>query len=87
MAKGTRYTKELKDEVLAKIAKGEQSAMKVAESFGINHKTVYNWMAAQKEATGVSLAQYNRLRRENTELLQIIGELTLNIKKKKNRDS
>ena len=82
MTKGVRYPKELKDEVLAEIAKGERSAMSIAESYGLIPKTVYNWMAAQTKQTGISLAQYNRLKRENAELLQIIGELTHNIKKK-----
>lgn len=83
MPKGIKYSKELKEEVLAEIAKGETSAAKIAESFGLNPKTVYNWMAAQSQETGVSLAQYNRLKRENDELLKIIGELTHDLKKKK----
>lgn len=83
MGKGTWYSKETKDEVLSEIAKGEHSAMAVAKQFGINPKTVYNWMAAQNNESGVSLAQFNRLKRENNELLEIIGELTFNLKKKK----
>ena len=77
------YSKELKQEVLAEVTKGERSVKDIAETFGINPKNVYNWMAISSKQSGVSLAQHNRLKRENAELLQIIGELTHNIKKKR----
>lgn len=83
MPKGKMYSKELRQEVLAEIAKGERSVTDIAETFGVNPKNVYNWMAKSSKQTDVSLAQHNRLKRENAELLQIIGELTHNIKKKK----
>lgn len=77
------YSKQLRQEVLAEVTKGERSANEIAESFGINPKNVYNWMAKSSKESGVSLAQHNKLKRENAELLQIIGELTHNIKKKR----
>lgn len=83
VGKGNRYSAKLKQEILAEIAKGERSAMQIAQDHGVNPKTVYNWMAAQKTETGVSLAKHNRLKREHAELLQLVGELTHNLKKKK----
>ena len=81
MPKGKTYPKELKQEVLAEVTKGEKSVSEIANIFGIIPKNIYNWMAKSSQESGVSLSQYNRLKRENAELLQIIGELTHNIKK------
>ena len=82
--KGNKYSPKLKQEILSEIAKGERSAIRIAQEHDVNPKTVYNWMASQKAGDGVSLAKYNRLKREHAELLQLVGELTHDLKKKKN---
>lgn len=83
VGKGNKYPPSLKQKILSEIAKGERSAAQIAQDHDVNPKTVYNWMAATKTNSGVSLAKYNRLKREHAELLQLVGELTHDIKKKK----
>jgi len=55
--------KEVKDEILSKVKSGE-NIKQVSEQYGISDRTIYNWLG--KKATGtVSLAEHNRLRKEN----------------------
>jgi transposase len=82
MAKGVWYPKELKEEIIDKIKQGGKSAAQIARDYGINEKTVYNWLTKEKTERN-PIIEINRLKRENEELLRIIGELTHDIKKNK----
>ena len=54
-----------------------------ARKHGVSYKTVYNWLSKQSKGTGVSWGDYNRLRGENQQLKQIIGEMALNLSRSK----
>ena len=79
-----RIPKEIKDEILSRIKKGEKAPQLAAE-YGISSKTIYNWL--QRGITGeISHLEYSRLRRERDDLLKLVGNLTLEVnKRKKNR--
>ncbi len=73
-----KYSKEIRGEVLSKVGDGER-VMVLAKQYGISDKTIYGWL---RKATGedvVSIIKYNRLKRENSELKRLIGELTLDM--------
>lgn len=77
--------KEIKDEVLARIKQG-QKVPQLAEQYGISTKTIYNWLSAGVQAE-VSTLEYARLKRERDDLLRLVGNLTLEVeKRKKKRD-
>lgn len=79
----TPIAKEVKDEILEKIKKGEK-VITVSQQYGISEKTIYTWL--RKKAMGtVSLLQYNRLKNENHQLKQIIGVLTLELERTKKK--
>lgn len=74
--------KEIKEQILARIKNDGVPVAQAAKEHGINPKTVYNWMRSKTVSDGAVL-EISRLKRENKELLEIIGELTHELKKPK----
>lgn len=83
----TGISGEVKAEVIAKVKAG-QKVSELAKQYGISIKTVYNWLRGQVTEQ-VSWREYKRVMKENEQLKQILGVLTLELektKKKKNRN-
>jgi len=70
--------KEIKQEILAKVKLGSK-VVDLAKQYGVSDRSIYAWL--QKDTTDefVSILKYNKLKRENTELKRLIGELTLDL--------
>ena len=75
--------KEVKEEVLSKIKSGE-SAASVAQKFGISVKTIYGWLR-WASTNKVSLLEFSKLKKENRQLKEIIGVLSLEVEKSKKK--
>jgi transposase-like protein len=74
-----------KEEILLAIKNGLR-VTEAAERFGTSSKTIYAWLRGQADNTGTSSLEISRLRRENQELKEIVGWLTLEKKRgEKNR--
>ena len=82
MSTGHFIAKEIKEQILARIKNDGVPVAQAAKEHGINPKTVYNWMRSTTVSDGAVL-EIGRLKRENKELLEIIGELTHELKKPK----
>ena len=79
-----RIPRQTKVEVLEKVKNGEKVA-DLASQYGISDKTIYNWLRVQTKPE-ISLMEWNKLKRENQDLKQIIGLVTLELERsKKNR--
>ena len=76
--------KEIKEDILKRIKEEGITVKQAAEEHGISTKTIYNWMRGKTVADG-SILEISRLKRENKELLEIIGELTHDLKKSKKK--
>jgi transposase-like protein len=74
--------KEIKEQILKRIKEEGITVRAAAEEHGISTKTIYNWMR-NKIVTDGSILEISRLKRENKELLEIIGELTHTLKRAK----
>ena len=74
--------KEIKEQILKRIKEEGITVSQAATDAGISTKTIYNWMRS-KMITDGSILEISRLKRENKELLEIIGELTHDLKKSK----
>lgn len=74
--KAYRIAKEIKDEILAKIKNEGLSVADAAANYGIHAGTIYNWLGTKATGT-VSLLEHNKLKKENEQLKQIIGDLTI----------
>jgi transposase-like protein len=77
-----RISKEVKDEVLAKIRTGAK-VKEVADQYGISDKSIYAWLSAEILPDGISQLKYNKIKKENDELKRIIGLLTLDLSRGK----
>lgn len=66
--------------------KAGEPANTVAEKYGISPKTIYGWLR-WRTVKGVSWLDYAKLKRENQQLKEIIGVLTLEVAKSKKKTS
>lgn len=78
-------SKEIRAEILSRIKNEGISVPKVAEQYGISDKTIYSWLRAGVTGTSNPVLEINRLRRENEDLLTIIGKLTADDLRKKKK--
>lgn len=76
--------KEIKEQILKRIKEEGITVSQAAADAGISSKTIYNWMRSKTVFDG-SILEISRLKRENKELLEIIGELTHEVKKSKKK--
>ena len=76
--------REIGAEVVAKVQSG-RTAREVAEEYGLQVKTVYNWLASTARSTGVNVNEISRLKRENELLKSIIGKFVYEDELKKKR--
>jgi len=76
---------EVKAEILAKVKAG-QKVSELSKQYGVSDKTIYNWLRGQVTEQ-VSYREYKRVMKENEDLKNILGVLTLELEKtkKKNR--
>lgn len=72
---GKFYPKELKEEVISKIKTEGITAVEAAKRYGIDANNIYRWISSGISGAKGNLFEINRLKRENRELKQIIGEL------------
>ena len=74
--------KEVKEQILKRIKEDGVSVADAATEHGISTKTIYNWMR-NKGVQSANILEISRLKRENKELLEIIGRLTHDLKRSK----
>lgn len=75
--------KEVKEEILAKVKSGE-SVSSLSEKYGVSTKTIYNWLRG-KVTNQVSWMEHIRLKKENQQLKEIIGFLSLELERSKKK--
>ena len=76
-------SKDIKDEVLGKVRSGVP-VIELSKQYGIHFKTIYSWLR-DKAVGSVSALEHAKLRRENTELKEIVGMLSLELSKFKKK--
>jgi len=74
------FPQALKDEILIDIKNGLTVA-DASTKYGVRDKTIYYWLRGQVDNTGTSSLELAKLRKENTELKELIGWLTLEKKR------
>ena len=78
-----RIPKEIKDEILARL-KGGSKVPELAKEYGVSEKSIYNWLASGVRGE-ISPLEYARLKRERDDLLKLVGNLTLQVEKRKKK--
>jgi transposase-like protein len=76
--------KETKEQILHRIKDEGISVSQAAADHGISTKTIYNWMRGSTIVNHSTL-EINKLKRENKELAELIGHLTLNLERTKKK--
>lgn len=76
--KGHHIAPELKEQILRRIKDEGVSMAQAAKDHGISEKTIYGWIAKKTDGQP-TLSELIKLRRENEQLLMLIGELTLKL--------
>ncbi len=74
---------EVREEILTKVKTGETVAA-LSKQYGVSDRSIYTWLR-RKAMGSVSLLQYNRLRKENQQLKEIVGILTVELERVKKK--
>jgi transposase len=75
--KGYKISNEIKEQVLNRIKNEGVSVSNAAKDHGISTHTIYKWLGGG--AKPVSVLEYNKLKKENERLKQLLGEITLKL--------
>jgi transposase-like protein len=79
-------SKDIKDQVLARVREGKETVVEIARQHGLKVNTVYGWLSRSAAGWGSPILQTARLKRENAFLKQLLGQLMLDMERgKKNR--
>lgn len=74
---------EVKAEILAKVKAGHK-VVELSKQYGISDKTIYNWLRGQVTEQ-VNYREYKRVLKENEDLKNILGVVTLELEKSKKK--
>lgn len=77
---GKNISQTIKDEVIQGIKNG-LTVSEASSQYSVSTKAVYRWLKNQVNNTGTSALEISRLRKENQELKEIVGLLTLEKKR------
>lgn len=67
---------EVKADIIRRVKEEGVPVAQAAEEHGVSTATIYGWLGAGAKSAP-SWNEYSRLKRENGELLRIVGELTV----------
>jgi len=71
-----RLAPEVKEQIINRIRKDGVSVAEAAKEHGLHETTIYGWL--ERKAYGSpSMLEYLKLKRENDELLRLVGKITL----------
>ncbi len=76
MKKTYRTAPEVKEQILKRIKEEGIPVVQAAKEHGLNPATIYNWLGRGVKGTP-TIGELVRLKRQNEELLALVGELTL----------
>lgn len=69
---------EVKEQIINRIKNDGISVGQVAEEHGVPENTIYGWIAKKTEGLP-TISEIIKLKRENSQLLQLVGEITLKL--------
>ena len=70
--------KEIKAEIVRKVKEEGISVSAAAKDAGVHETTVYGWLSAGA-TSAPSWGEFSRLQKQNKELFEVIGELTIKL--------
>lgn len=80
-----RIASEIKDQIISR-AKDGVPVIQLSQEHGVSTKSIYTWIT-NNSVSAPGVLQIARLKREKDDLLNLVGELTLKLKRgEKNKD-
>jgi len=76
--KRQKIAPELKEQIINRIKNDGITVVQAAKDHGISENTIYAWLSRKVEGQP-TLTEIVRLKRENSQLLQLVGEITLKL--------
>lgn len=73
-----RITPEVREQIINRVKHEGVSIAQAAEEHGITDSAIYKWLGKNVEGTP-SILEYAKLKRENDELLKLVGLMTLKL--------
>lgn len=76
--KGHRIPRDVKDDIIRRVKEEGVSVAQAAKDHGIHETTIYGWLGTG--AVGApSWSEFARLQKQNRELFEVVGELTVKL--------
>ena len=72
-----RIASDVKEQIINRIKNDGVTVVQAAQEHGVSENTIYAWIA--KKVDGVSYSEIIKLKRENAQLYQLVGEITLKL--------
>lgn len=72
-----RISSDVKEQVLKRIKDEGVSVVKASEEHGISTHTIYRWLTGN--INNPTAKEFNKLKKQNQELLALVGELTIKL--------
>jgi transposase-like protein len=76
--KGYRIAPDVKEQIINRIKHDGISVAQAAKDHGVSEVTIYSWIAKKADG-GPTLGEMIRLKKENIQLKQLLGEITLKL--------
>lgn len=76
MKKAYRIAPEIREQILKRIKEDGVSVSQAAQEHGVSEATIYGWLGRGLK-NAPTIGEVVRLKRQNEELLALVGELTL----------
>ena len=76
--KGHRIANEVKADIIRRVKEEGVSVSQAAKDHGISEAAIYRWMGAGA-ADAPSWSEFVRLQKQNKELFEVVGELTVRL--------
>jgi len=76
--KGHRIANEVKADIIRRVKEEGVSVAQAAKDHGIHETTIYGWLGSGA-TSAPSWGEFSRLQKQNKELFEVIGELTIKL--------
>lgn len=76
--KGKRIAPEVKEQIINRIKNDGITVVQASKDHGISEGTIYGWIAKKVEGSP-TISENIKLKRENEQLLKLVGEITLKL--------
>ena len=76
--RGHRVASEVKADIIRRVKEEGVSVAQAAKDHGISTATIYGWMGTGAAGTP-SWSEFSRLQKQNKELFEVVGELTVQL--------